>query len=43
VRPQDQAAVSLVLALGFVLDPEQGAERAGGYEDGYVLNWHRHL
>jgi [ribosomal protein S5]-alanine N-acetyltransferase len=43
VRPQDQAAVRLVLALGFALDPEQGAERAGGYEDGYVLNWDRQL
>ncbi|MFD1214333.1 GNAT family N-acetyltransferase [Arthrobacter sp. GCM10027362] len=43
VRPQDQAAVRLVLRLGFALDPHQGADDAGGYADGYVLNWDRQL
>ncbi|NKX52914.1 GNAT family N-acetyltransferase, partial [Arthrobacter deserti] len=43
VRPQDRAAVRLVLALGFARDPEQGADGAEGYEDGYVLNWDRQL
>jgi [ribosomal protein S5]-alanine N-acetyltransferase len=43
VRPQDAAAARLVQALGFKLDPEQGAEEEEGYEDGYVLNWDRQL